>query len=112
MVGAPGRSRRRSCRPLRATRRPPSPPARPAGGRGPPATPASPTRRGRAYEVWAEFATLDLHFSRTSGRGATWAPPTLLDQPGPAGFDLSPRLVVLPDRTLLTVFARAEFDVG
>jgi len=84
----------------------------PTEGNETPAITASPTRRGRAYEVWAEFATLDLHFSRTSDRGATWAPPTLLDQPGPAGFDLSPRLVVLPDRTLVTVFARAEFDVG
>ena len=86
--------------------------AGPAEGDETPAITGSPTRRGRAYEVWAEFATADIHFSRSDDRGATWAPSTVVDQPGPNALDLVPRLVVLPDGTLLTIFDRGEGDTG
>ena len=84
----------------------------PTEGNETPAVTASPTRPGRAYEVWAEFGTADLHFSTTNDRGATWAPSSVIDQPGPDALDLVPRLVALPDGTLLTTFARAEFTLG
>lgn len=84
----------------------------PTEGNETPAITGSPTRSGRAYEVWAEFATADIHFSTSIDRGTTWAPPTVIDQPGPAALDLSPRLVALGDGTLVTIFARAEFDTN
>ena len=40
-----------------------------------PAITASPTRPGRAYVVWADFATAAINFSTTNDRGATWSPP-------------------------------------
>jgi hypothetical protein len=67
---------------------------------------------GRAYAVWAEFATAAIKFSRTNDRGATWSPPLVVDPSIPDAIDLVPRLVVLPNGTLVTVFARAEFAIG
>jgi BNR repeat-like domain len=84
----------------------------PANGNETPAITGSPTHPGRAYEVWAEFATADIHFSMSDDRGATWAPSSVIDQPGPNALDLIPRLLVLPDGTLLTIFDRGEFDTG
>ena len=46
----------------------------PAEGNETPAITASPRRPGRAYAVWAEFATAAIKFSRTNDRGATWSP--------------------------------------
>jgi len=78
---------------------------------------ASPQLAGHAYVAWANFVvapprTNTLEFSRTTDRGATWSPPVLVDQPGPFQIDLSPRILVLPDGTLLAVFARADFETG
>jgi hypothetical protein len=84
----------------------------PANGNETPAITGSPTRPGRVYEVWAEFATTDIHFSRSDDRGVTWAEPSVIDAPGPNALDLIPRLLVLPDGTLLTIFDRGELDTG
>jgi hypothetical protein len=79
---------------------------------------ASPTRAGHAYVAWANFIVPNLprantvEFSRTTDRGATWSPPVLVDQPGPFQIDQSPRILVLPDGTLLAVFARADLQTG
>ena len=79
---------------------------------------ANPTRAGHAYVAWANFIVPSLprantvEFSRTTDRGATWSPPVLVDQPGPFQIDQSPRILVLPDGTLLAVFARADLQTG
>jgi hypothetical protein len=78
---------------------------------------ASPTLAGHAYVGWANFLltlprTNTLEFSRTTDGGATWSPPVLIDQPGPSQIDQSPRILVLPDGTLVAVFARADFETG
>jgi hypothetical protein len=84
----------------------------PADGNETPAITASPRRAGRAYEVWADFATAAIKFARTNDRGATWSSPVVVDPSIPDALDLVPRLVVLPHGTLVTVFARAEFAAG
>lgn len=84
----------------------------PADGNEMPAITASRTRPGRAYVVWAEFGTAAIKFSTTNDRGATWSPPVVVDPSIPDAIDLVPRLVVLPNGTLVTVFARAEFATG
>jgi hypothetical protein len=77
----------------------------------------SPTLDGHAYTVWANF-TFDfprantLEFSRTTDGGVTWSPPVLIDQPGPFAWDVAPRLLVLPDGTLLTLFAQTDLEAG
>ncbi|MDQ3858043.1 MAG: glycoside hydrolase, partial [Actinomycetota bacterium] len=53
-----------------------------------------------------------LEFSRTTDRGTTWSPPVLIDQTGPFAWDQAPRLLVLPNGTLLTVFARIDLEAG
>jgi BNR repeat-like domain len=77
-----------------------------------PAITASRRRPGRAYVVWADFATAAINFSTTADRGATWSRPVVVDPSIPDALDLVPRLVVLPNGTLVTVFARAEFAIG
>jgi hypothetical protein len=77
----------------------------------------SPTLDGHAYMVWANFTqelprTNTLEFSRTTDSGATWSPPVLVDQPGPFAWDLAPRLLVLPNGTLLTLFVRIDLELG
>ena len=77
----------------------------------------SPTLDGHAYTVWANFTfdfprTNTLEFSRTTDSGATWSPAVLIDQPGPFAWDQAPRLLVLPDGTLLTLFARTDLEAG
>jgi hypothetical protein len=74
---------------------------------------ASPTRAGHAYMGFANFLadvvprTNSLEFSRTIDGGATWSPPVLIDQPGQSALDFAPRILVMPDGSLLAVFARA-----
>ena len=83
----------------------------PAEGNEMPAITASPRRRGRAYAVWAEFATGAIRFSETK----TAARPGRLRRRrsvDPGRDRPVPRLVVLPNGTLVTVFARAEFAIG
>jgi hypothetical protein len=95
-----------------------SPPAtvspRLAGNENPAIT-GSPTRRGHAYMVWAKFfkeipATMEytLSFSRTTDGGATWSAPVVISSPGLFALDFAPRLRVLPNGTLLVVFARVD----
>jgi hypothetical protein len=50
--------------------------------------------------------------SRTTDRGASWSPPVLVDQPPQFAIDFAPKILVLPDGTLLAVFARADFQLG
>jgi hypothetical protein len=78
---------------------------------------ASPRLAGHAYLAWANFVfdlprTNTVEFSRTTDRGRTWSPPVLVDQPGPFAIDQAPRLLVLPDGTLLAVFLRVDFELG
>jgi len=79
---------------------------------------ASPTRAGHAYAVWGNWdhlfnfpLTNYLEFSRTTDGSATWSPPVVVDQPGPNAFDISSEVLVLYDRTLLTVFSRAVVNL-
>jgi hypothetical protein len=78
----------------------------------------SPRLAGHAYLVWANFLedvvprTNSLWFARTTDRGVSWSPPVLVDQPGPFASDRAPRLLVLPDGTLLTIFLRVDLELG
>jgi hypothetical protein len=77
----------------------------------------SPTVKGHAYAVWANFTfdfprTNTLEFSRTTDSGTTWSPPVLIAQTGPFAWDSAPRLLVFPDGTLLTLFARTDLEAG
>jgi hypothetical protein len=77
---------------------------------------ASPRLAGHAYLAWANFVfdlprTNTLEFSRTTDGGRTWSPPVLVDQPGPFQIDQAPRVVVLPNGTLLVVFLRVDFEL-
>jgi hypothetical protein len=91
------------------------------GGNEQPAITASPTLRRHAYMTWANFLKPDeapppwtntVQFSRTTDRGATWSPPVLVDQPGPFAIDQAPRISVLPNGTLLAIFARGDVETG
>jgi hypothetical protein len=95
--------------------------APPRGGNEQPAVTASPTLRRHAYMTWANFFKPDeapppwtntVEFSRTTDGGASWSPPVLVDQPGPFAIDQAPRLSVLPNGTLLVIFARADLETG
>jgi len=92
--------------------------AAPLAGNETDAITASPRLAGHAYLVWANFVfaalprTNTVEFSRTTDGGATWSPPVLVDQPGPFAIDQAPRLLVLPDGTLLAVFLRVDFELG
>jgi hypothetical protein len=86
-----------------------------------PAITASPTLRRHAYMTWANFLKPDeapppwtntVQFSRTLDRGATWSPPVLVDQPGAFAIDQAPRISVLPNGTLLAIFARGDLETG
>jgi hypothetical protein len=77
----------------------------------------SPTHVGHAYLTWANFAfslprANTVEFSRTTDGGTTWSPPIVIDQAPPFAVDLAPRILVLPDRTLLAMFARADFSAA
>jgi hypothetical protein len=93
--------------------------AAPLAGNEQPATAASPTRAGHTYLAFANFLSPDtlprtnpLEFSRTIDGGVTWSSPVLIDQPSPFAIDFAPKILVLPDGTLLAVFARADFAAG
>lgn len=87
------------------------------GGNEQPAITGSPNRPGRAYMTWSNFQldveppwTNTASFSGTRDGGRTWSPPVVIDRPGPVAIDQAPRLQVLPNGTLLAVFARADFE--
>ena len=91
------------------------------GGNEQPAITGSPGCGRHAYMAWANFLKPDeapppwtntVEFSRTTDGGATWSPPVLVDQPGPFAIDQSPRISVLPDGTLLAIFARGDLETG
>jgi hypothetical protein len=91
--------------------------AAPLQGNDTDAVTASPRLAGHAYVAWANFIvnpprTNTLEFSRTTDGGATWSASVLVDQPGPFQIDQAPRILVLPDGTLLAVFARGDFETG
>jgi hypothetical protein len=83
----------------------------PQVGNETPVIAGSPTRAGRVYMTWAEFATGDIRFSQSNDRGATWSAPVVMDASANA-IDLAQKLLVLPNGSLVVVFARAEFDIG
>ncbi len=98
---------------------PPATVASAAGGNEQPAVTGSPTLPGHAYMVWSNFlkvipapAPYSVQFSRTIDGGVTWSPPVVVSEPGPFGIDQAPRLRVLPNGTLLAIFARADFAAG
>jgi hypothetical protein len=91
--------------------------AEPRAGNETDSVTGSPRLPGHAYATWANFEvdlprTNTLEFSRTTDRGTTWSEPVLVDQPGPFQIDLAPKILVLPDGTLLATFARADFETG
>jgi hypothetical protein len=93
--------------------------AAPKGGNEQPAITASPIRRRHAYMIWSNFlkiipapTTYTVEFSRTTDGGATWSPPVVVSEPGPLAIDQAPRIRVLPNGTLLAIFARADFASG
>ena len=99
------------------TWRAPTTVAAPRQGNETDAITGSPTRPGHAYMAWANFTgevprTNPLKFARTANGGAAWSRPVLIDRPGRFALDLAPRILVLPDGTLLTVFARANLKTG
>ena len=80
---------------------------------------ASPTRAGQAYAAWANWDHTgnfqfpsSVKFSRTTDGGATWSRPVAVDLPGPGFVDVAPRLVVLPDGTLMAVYTQADLAAG
>jgi hypothetical protein len=84
-----------------------------------PAVTASPTRRGHAYMIWARFfrdlpAPIEytVEFSRTTDGGATWSTPVVISRPGMFGIDFAPRIRILPNGTLLAIFARIDAISG
>lgn len=94
---------------------PPATVAPQLAGNEQPAITGSPTRSGHAYMTWSNFRleveppwTNTVSFSRTRDRGVTWLPPVLVDQAGPFAIDQAPRIQVLPDGTLLAIFARGD----
>ncbi len=85
-----------------------------------PAVTGSPTLPGHAYMTWTNFE-LDtdpsgwvnpVSFSRTTDGGATWSPAVLIDEAGPFALDQAPRIRVLPNGTLIAIFARADLLAG
>ena len=90
------------------------------GGNETPAVTGSLTQAGHAYMAWANFlpsvcsrsGTNTLEFSRTTDGGSTWSSPVPIDQPSPFQADFAPRIIVLPDGTLVAVFARVDVEFG
>ena len=79
----------------------------------------SPNLARHAYIVWANFipsfpfAPNSVEFARTTDAGATWSSPVLIDQQaGPFTLDFAPRILGLPDGTLLAVFGQADAETG
>jgi hypothetical protein len=79
-----------------------------------PAITGDPYRARRAYATWSTFehdfsqfpfANL-LRFARTEDAGTSWSAATVVDRPPPNALDIPSVIVVLPDRTLVAVFAQ------
>src|SRR5262249_45090352 len=97
----------------------PSPRQGRVGSPGPGSRRTLATPAGPASVPFANFPppdtlprTTPLEFSRPTDGGATWSSPVLIDQPSPFAIDFAPKILVLPDGTLLAVFARADFAAG
>jgi hypothetical protein len=80
---------------------------------------ASPTRAGHAYAVWANWDHTctfqfpgSVKFSRTTDGGAAWSPAIVVDLPGLGSVDQAPRVIVLPDGTLMVVRAQGDLAAG
>jgi hypothetical protein len=91
------------------------------GGNEQPAVTGSPTLPGHAYMIWSNFPSPfavpppwanTVSFSRTTDGGITWSPPIFVDQPGAFAIDQAPKIRVLPNGTLLAIFARGDFATG
>jgi hypothetical protein len=69
--------------------------------------------------IWARFfkdfpAPIEytVEFSRTTNGGATWSSPVVISRPGFFALDFAPRIRVLPNGTLLAIFARVDVITG
>ncbi len=51
-------------------------------------------------------------FARTTDGGQTWQPASIIFDPGPTSFTIGNQIVVLPNGTLLDVFATGDIDPG
>jgi hypothetical protein len=77
---------------------------------------ADPARPGHAYVVWWErdplmpFAGSTHEFARTTDGGASWSPPVTLDAAPAGALDQSAEILVLPNGSLLALFARFQFE--
>jgi hypothetical protein len=97
---------------------PPATVSPPEGGTEQPSVTASRTLPGHAYMTWARFILTEppwsntLSFSRTTDGGATWSSPVLADHLSPFQIDEAPRIAVLPNGTLLDIFARGDLETG
>jgi hypothetical protein len=77
---------------------------------------ADPVRPGHAYAVWWErdplmpFEGSTHAFARTTDGGASWSAPTTLDAAPPGALDQSAEILVLPNGSLLALFARFRLE--
>lgn len=77
---------------------------------------ADPTRPGHAYVTWWErdpagsFVGSTHRFARTTDGGASWSAPVTLDSAPAGALDQSAEILVLPNGSLLALFARLEIQ--
>jgi hypothetical protein len=77
---------------------------------------ADPTRSGHAYAVWWErdpempFLGSTHQFALTRDGGVTWSAPVVVDAAPAGALDQSAEILVLPDGSLLALFARIQIE--
>jgi hypothetical protein len=76
---------------------------------------ASPTRDGHAYLVWGNWdhamqlpMANALGFSRTTDHAESWSSPVTIHMPSTSAIDFSGHILVLPDDSLLALWANAD----
>jgi hypothetical protein len=74
---------------------------------------ASPTSTSNSSISGVEHARSfhqPVWFARSTDRGQTWQPASIIFDPGPTSFTIGNQIVVLPDGTLLDVFDSGDFS--